>query len=130
MASEIHLVLPSNSSMVTHQNNTLAHYIIYQLPTTSRKLSGDWECGLNSIRLALRYDDLLEFRFVERRPLPFNLSPCQSTKRYTGASDRCASTIVNSSSVQFAMYPFSKCRFALLMRTRSPTLNLGVPTVS
>ena len=47
-----------------------------------------------------------------------------------GGLDRCASTIVNSSSVQFAMYPFSKCRFALLMRTRSPTMNLGVPTLS
>ena len=77
---------------------------------------------LNSIRLALLYDDLLEFRF--------KLSPCQSTKRYTDGSDRCASTIVNISSVQFAMYPFSKCCFALLMRTRSPTLNLGVPTLS
>ena len=36
---------------------------------------------------------------------------------------------LNSSSVQFAMYHFSKCRFALLMRTRLPTLNLGVPTL-
>ena len=61
---------------------------------------------------------------------PSNFSPCQSTKRYTGGLDRCASTIINISSIQFAMYPFSKCRFALLMRTRSPTLNLGLPTLS
>ena len=47
MTSEFYLVLPSNSSMVTHPNNTLAQYIT-NLP---RRISlfGDWECGLTEI---------------------------------------------------------------------------------
>ena len=47
MASEFYLVLPSNSSMVTHPNNTLAKYII-NLPRRI-SLSGNWECGLTEI---------------------------------------------------------------------------------
>ena len=47
MASEFYLVLPSNSSMVTHPNNTLAQYIT-NLPRRI-SLSGDWECGLTEI---------------------------------------------------------------------------------
>ena len=62
--------------------------------------------------------------------VPSNLSPYQPTKRYTGGSDRCASTTLNSYSVEFAMYPFSKCPFALLMCTRSASLKLRVPTLS
>ena len=33
--------------------------------------------------------------------------------------------MVNSSVVQLGRYPFSKVRLALLIRTRSPTWNLG-----
>ena len=47
MASEFYLVLPSNSSMVTHPNNTLAQYIT-NLPRRI-SLSGYWECGLTEI---------------------------------------------------------------------------------
>ena len=47
MASEFYLVLTSNSSMVTHPNNTLAQYIT-NLPRRI-SLSGDWECGLTEI---------------------------------------------------------------------------------
>ena len=47
MASEFYLVLPSNSSMLTHPNNTLAQYIT-NLPRRV-SLSGDWECGLTEI---------------------------------------------------------------------------------
>ena len=47
MASEFYLVLPINSSMVTHPNNTLAQYIT-NLPRRI-SLSGDWECGLTEI---------------------------------------------------------------------------------
>ena len=47
MASEFYIVLPSNSSMVTHPNNTLAQYIT-NLPRRI-SLSGDWECGLTEI---------------------------------------------------------------------------------
>ena len=47
MASEFYLVLPSNSSMVTHPNNTLAQYIT-NLPRRM-SLSGVWECGLTEI---------------------------------------------------------------------------------
>ena len=47
MASEFYLVLPSNSSMVTHPNNTLAQYIT-NLPRRI-SLSGVWECGLTEI---------------------------------------------------------------------------------
>ena len=47
MASEFYLVLPSNASMVTHTNNTLAQYFIY-LPRRI-SLSDAWECGLTEI---------------------------------------------------------------------------------
>ena len=47
MASEFFLVLPSNASMGTHPNNTLAQYIT-NLPRRI-SLSGDWECGLTEI---------------------------------------------------------------------------------
>ena len=47
MASEFYIVLPSNSSMVTHPNNTLAQYIT-NLPRRI-SLSGEWECGLTEI---------------------------------------------------------------------------------
>ena len=47
MASEFYLVLPSNASMVTHPNNTLAQYIT-NLPRRI-SLSGTWECGLTEI---------------------------------------------------------------------------------
>ena len=45
--SEFYLVLPSNSSMPTHPNNTLAQYIT-NLPRRI-SLSGVWECGLTEI---------------------------------------------------------------------------------
>ena len=47
MASDFYLVLPSNSSMDVHPNNTLAQYIT-NLP---RRISlyGEWECGLTEI---------------------------------------------------------------------------------
>ena len=47
MASEFYLVLPIDSSMVTHPNNTLAQYIT-NLPRRI-SLSGVWECGLTEI---------------------------------------------------------------------------------
>ena len=47
MASEFYLVLPSNASMVTHPNNTLAQYIT-NLPSRI-SLSGAWEWGLTEI---------------------------------------------------------------------------------
>ena len=47
MASEFYLVLPSNSSTVTHPNNTLAQYIT-NLPHRI-SLSRVWECGLTEI---------------------------------------------------------------------------------
>ena len=47
MASEFYLVLPSNVSMVTHPNNTLAQYIT-NLPRRI-SLSGVWKCGLTEI---------------------------------------------------------------------------------
>ena len=47
MASEFYLVLPSNSSMVTHPNNTLAQYITNL--QRRKSLSGVWECGLTEI---------------------------------------------------------------------------------
>ena len=37
---------------------------------------------------------------------------------------------MNSSSVQLAMYPFLNCRFALRIRTRSLTTNIGLPPPS
>ena len=50
MASDFYLVLPSNASMTTHPNNTLAQYIT-NLP---RRIclsggGGEWECGLTEI---------------------------------------------------------------------------------
>ena len=47
MASEFYLVLPSNSSMVTHPTNTLAQYVTNQPRCIS--LSGDLECVLTEI---------------------------------------------------------------------------------
>ena len=47
MASEFCIVLPSNSSMITHSNNTLAQYIT-NLPRRIN-ISGVWECGLTEI---------------------------------------------------------------------------------
>ena len=47
MASEFYIVLPSNSSMITHPNNTLAQYIT-NLPRRIN-ISGVWECGLTEI---------------------------------------------------------------------------------
>ena len=43
MASDFYLVLPSNASMTTHPNNTLAQYRI------SLSGGGEWECGLAEI---------------------------------------------------------------------------------
>ena len=47
MSSEFYVLLPSNASMGTHPNNTLAQYIT-NLPRRI-SLSGDWECGLTEI---------------------------------------------------------------------------------
>ena len=47
MASDFYLVLPSNSSMDIHPNNTLAQYII-NLPRRI-SLHGEWDCGLTDI---------------------------------------------------------------------------------
>ena len=47
MESDFYIVLPSNSSMVTHPNITLAQYIT-NLPRRI-SLSGVWECGLTEI---------------------------------------------------------------------------------
>ena len=47
MASEFYLVIPSNSSMITHPNNTLAQYIT-NLPRRIN-ISGVWESGLTEI---------------------------------------------------------------------------------
>ena len=47
MASEFYLVLPSNSSMVTHPNNPLAQYFT-NLPRRI-SFSGSWECGITEI---------------------------------------------------------------------------------
>ena len=70
MAFEFYLVLPSNSSMVTHPNNTLTQYIT-NLPRR-KSLSGVWECGLTEIhyphdwynvrnaRLTVEQDDNVE----------------------------------------------------------------------
>ena len=48
MASEFYLVLPSNSSMITHPNNTLAQYIT-NLPTSHKYILVFGECGLTEI---------------------------------------------------------------------------------
>ena len=47
MASDFYPVLPSNSSMDIHPNNTLAQYIT-NLPRRI-SLHGEWECGLTEI---------------------------------------------------------------------------------
>ena len=47
MASDFYIVLPSNSSMDIHPNNTLAQYIT-NLPRRI-SLNGEWECGLTEI---------------------------------------------------------------------------------
>ena len=47
MAYEFYLILPSNSSMVTHPNNTLAQYIT-NLPSRI-SISVVWECSLTEI---------------------------------------------------------------------------------
>ena len=47
MASEFYLVLSSNSSMITHPNNTLAQYIT-NLPRRIN-IFGVWECGPTEI---------------------------------------------------------------------------------
>ena len=47
MASKFYLVLPSNASMVTHPNNTLAQYFTNKPRRIS--LSGSWECCLTEI---------------------------------------------------------------------------------
>ena len=48
MASEFHLVLPSNSSMTTHPSNTLACYIT-DLPRRIRLSGSECECDLTEI---------------------------------------------------------------------------------
>ena len=83
--------------------------------------------GLNSIRLALRYDDLLEFRLVERTVQFITVPIDQTTHGWVG------SVRVNNRKQLFCRVrhvSISKCCFALLMRTGSPTLNLGVPPLS
>ena len=62
MASEFYLVLPSNSSMVTHPNNTLAQYIT-NLPRRI-SLSGDWECGLTEIHYAHDWNNVRNARLT------------------------------------------------------------------
>ena len=47
MASDFHLLQPSNASMSTFPNNTLAQYVT-NLPRRI-SLSGEWECGLTEI---------------------------------------------------------------------------------
>ena len=47
MASDFYLVLPSNSLMDIHPNNTLAQYVT-NLPRRI-SLHGEWECGLTEI---------------------------------------------------------------------------------
>lgn len=44
MADSFYVTLPSNSSMVTHPNNTLTHFFV-DLPTPL-VFEGDWEVGL------------------------------------------------------------------------------------
>ena len=49
MASDFYLVLPSNASMTTHPNNTLAQYITNLPRRISLSGGGDWECRLTEI---------------------------------------------------------------------------------
>ena len=49
MASDFYLVLPSNASMTTHPNNTLAQYITNLPRRISLSGGGEWECGLTEI---------------------------------------------------------------------------------
>ena len=70
MASDFYHVSPSNSSMVTHPNNTLAQYIT-NIPRRI-SLSGVWECRLTDIhylhdwynvriaRLTVEHDGIME----------------------------------------------------------------------
>ena len=44
MATDFYMTLPSNASMKSHPDNTLAHYIT-DLPQRI-DLTGEWECGL------------------------------------------------------------------------------------
>ena len=48
MATDFYLTLPSNASIKTYPDNTLAHYIT-DLPQRI-DLSGEWECGLAEIQ--------------------------------------------------------------------------------
>ena len=62
MASEFYLVLPSNASMGTHPNNTLAQYIT-NLPRCI-SLSGDWECGPTEIHYPHDWYNIRNARLV------------------------------------------------------------------
>ena len=62
MASEFYLVLPSNSSMLTHPNNTLAQYIT-NLPRRI-SLSGVWECGITEIHYPHDWDNVRNARLT------------------------------------------------------------------
>ena len=48
MASDFYLVLPSDASMTTHPNNSLAQYIT-NLPRRISLSGGEWECGPTEI---------------------------------------------------------------------------------
>ena len=50
MASDFYIVLPSNASMTTHPNNTLAQYITKLPRRITLSGGGEWECGLTEIK--------------------------------------------------------------------------------
>ena len=89
MASDFYLVLPSNSSMHLHPNNTLTNYVT-MLPRRI-SLSAEWECGLVEINYPHNWFNVREKDGV------FTIQPETGRLDEYGVSRDCYRTFIDAS---------------------------------
>ena len=128
MASEFYLVLPSNSSMITHPNNTLAHYIT-NLPRRIN-ISGVWECGLTEIHYPHDWYNVRNARLTMEHDGNMETDVCFEDGYYH--SPEALATTLNCDKpgrVKFAYEPVTQKFIALVKSKTKFTLYGDLPDI-
>ena len=128
MASEFYLVLPSNSSMITHPNNTLAQYIT-NLPRRIN-ISGVWECGLTEIHYPHDWYNVRNARLTVEHDGNMETDVCFEDGYYH--SPEALATTLNGDKpgrVKFAYEPVTQKFIALVKSKTKFTLYGDLPDI-
>ena len=128
MASEFYLVLPSNSSMITHPNNTLAQYIT-NVPRRIN-ISGVWECGLTEIHYPHDWYNVRNARLTVEHDGNMETDVCFEDGYYH--SPEALATTLNGDKpgrVKFAYEPVTQKFIALVKSKTKFTLYGDLPDI-